>query len=463
MFEKNTFRELPQHFLTEIYMNGGLKRELAQREIDPEDLAIFLHPEGELELRVVDFHHRSVDVPMKEPVVHRKKDHSHVYCSFDVKGVGFLKPETHASKKDGIERGELAGYPSAYITSHSKETPWGYDALGLFDERMAMTTVKKSEELSALGMRVEAFVALYRLDRVYVDGEVTTLSALKREAAERFMQERADLKATIKSMMQNRTRPLLEEEILPIRKQIEQLEVWKDDMMRNFSPVIGIRLMKSVFRIRDLQDATPAQARIMLEEAVANLQTERRLLHQEETVPEFTLSSVEGREAYLTQLAKWFGEGLGILMKTGQSHLFLHMGNLSLAGEIVDLDSVSKVLRTRQGKVSFGDGANVYTAMHEEYHLPNCLIKDMRDIVFSLKKLVQALRAQGYDIRKTAKEQIVHASLAGFTKALGTDHEPYQAIHVTNQRLCEVFGSILERILISGEHMSPLPQDDSAK
>ncbi len=454
MFETRTFREIPKKFLTEVYINPSLKRELSKLEINPEDLVVFLHPDGELELRVIDFHHRSADMSLSSPLVHTKKTASHVYCQFDLKGVGFIKPETHSSKKDGIEKGELAGYPSAYIIPNSQETPWGYDALGLFDERMAVTTVKKSEELASLGMRVEAFVGLYRLDAVYLEeGRLTSVAALKKEASERFMAEYTELKESL-----TKKDTSLEEKVA-IKHKMDDLRAWKNDLARDFSPVVGVRLMKSVFRIRDLQDATSEQARFMLEEAIANLQAEQRLLNKEAESNEPSLESIEGREAYIKKLAKWFGEGLGILMRTGQSHLFLHMGNLSLAGEVVDLDSVGKVLRTRSGKAYWADGANVYRALNQEYRLPNCLVKDMRDIVISTKKLIHAMDSHGYNMRRDSRADVVQAAMEGFTHGLGTAVEPYKTIQVSNERLCEVFGQILDRVLVTGKKFEAIPKD----
>jgi hypothetical protein len=146
-------------------------------------------------------------------------------------------------------------------------------------------------------------------------------------------------------------------------------------------------------------------------------------------------------------------------MKTGQSHLFLHMGNLSLAGEVVDLDSVSKVLRTRSGKAYWADGANVYTTLNPEYQLPNCLVKDMRDIAISIKKLIQAMSSHGYGIRRDSRGDIVKAVLEGFTNGLGAQVEPYEAIHVTNERLREAFGQILDRVLIEGRKFEAIPKD----
>jgi hypothetical protein len=459
MFETRNFREIPKKFVTEVYVNPGLKRELSKLEVNPEDLVVFLHPDGELEMRVIDFHHRSADVPLSSPIVHSKKATSHVYCQFDLKGVGFIKPETHSSKKDGIEKGELSGYPAAYIIPNSQETPWGYDALGLFDERMAMTTVKKSEELASLGMRVEAFAALYRLDAIYLErGRLTSVAALKKEASERFMAEYTELKAVLEN--KDGSRALSEDEKVVIKGKMDDLKAWKNDLMKDFSPVVGVRLMKSVFRIRDLQDATPDQARLMLEEAIVNLQAEQRLLDKGGNESDgMSVTSYEGREVYVKKLSRWFGEGLGILMKTGQSHLFLHMGNLSLAGEVVDLDSVSKVLRTRSGKAYWADGANVYTTLNPEYQLPNCLVKDMRDIAISIKKLIQAMSSHGYGIRRDSRGDIVKAVLEGFTNGLGAQVEPYEAIHVTNERLREAFGQILDRVLIEGRKFEAIPKD----
>ncbi len=417
----------------------------------------FLDPKGGLELRVVDFHHRSVDQTMAHPVNYKAGEARHILWRIDAKGVGFIKPETYVSNKHDIKPGDLAGYPEVHMSPYCRETPWGYDSLGLFDERMAGTTVKKAEELSRLGMRVETFAAYYRLNTVHVGGETITVKELKRRTIEDFKEQAKEVRAVAANARRNGASP---EEVETIKARAKRLLEHEQDLRQNFEPVIAIRLMRSVFRIRDLQDGTRDQKRIMIEEAVAALQAESRLLHGVESP--IRLDTMEGCDAYLKQLADWFGQGLGVLFRTGQSHIFLHMGNLSLAGEIVDLDSVTKVMRTRLGKGYLGDGANVYTTTHPEYGIPNCLVKDMRDLCFSNRNLRKSFLGMNYATTGNSRKLMADALKAGFARGIG-EEEPYALIGVSNQKLQEVFAAIVQRIIVGGESMPPIAPDPESE
>ncbi|MBP7134052.1 hypothetical protein KBA73_02445 [Patescibacteria group bacterium] len=452
-FETRRFREIPEGDLIEMYANKELAPDLALHGFDPKRAAVFLDPKGGLELRVVDFHHRSVDQTMEHPVNYKAGEARHILWRVDTKGAGFIKPETYVSKKHEIESGDLAGYPEVHMTPYSKETPWGYDSLGLFDERMAGTTVKKAEELSRLGMRVETFAAYYRLKTVHVGGETITIEELKRRTIEDFKEQATEVKAEATRLRRDGGTP---KEIEELKERAKTLLGHEKDLRENFEPVIAIRLMRSIFRIRDLEDGTHEQARIMIEEAVAALQAESRLLHGVESP--IRLDTMDGRDAYLKQLGDWFGEGLGVLFRTGQSHLFLHMGNLSLAGEIVDLDSVTKVMRTRLGKGYLGDGANVFRTTHPEYGIPNCLVKDMRDLCLSNRNLRKSFLAHGYTTSGASRLLLADALKVGLARGIGQE-EPYALLGVSNQKLQEVFAAIVQRIVINGETMSRIMPD----
>lgn len=457
------FAEIPHQQLEEIYSNKTWKRVIEKQGLDPKKIAVFLHPEGELELRTIDFHHRSVDRVAKDTLVApaTEKVPGRAFCHFDIKGAGFINPETHASKKDSLEKGSLKGYPEAYIIAGSQETPWGYDALGLFDERMAVTSVKKAEELAALGMRTEEFVSLLRMNTLYLNGKATPVSALTTEASKRFLDDAKKITPHIQRLRQELAKAPpeavveKEKELLALLNERETLTRGARDVKKDFQPVIAIRLMRSVFRIRDLVDAeSPDQARFMLEEAIDNLKKEAHTLGLDE--PPFSLHEAKGREAFVEFLATWYGKNLGILMKNGQSHQFLHMGNLTLAGEVVDLDSVGKVIQLRQGKAYFSDGANNFRTLHPRFGIPNCLVKDIRDTVISIKKLLRAMKANGYAATKTAS--ITESFVQGYTDGLG-EHEPYLSINVSNQQLKTIAGTIAQEALDQGVKYPSIPVD----
>ncbi len=428
-FEHARFREIPKNDLTEFYSNRSLKNELDKLGIDPAKLAVFLDSQGTIELRVLDFHHRSVDRPMPEPVRKGRGERKRVYCQLDIKGVGLIKPETHESKKEGIEKGSLAGYPEAYVIPGSTETPWGYDVLGLFDERLASGSAKLSEKLAAKGMRTEEYAALYRLNAVVIEGRRVGVEEFKKNAKQRFLDEARAAKDDVAK---------------------ERYKKMARDVVENFDPVIGIRCMRSVFRIRDLRDAAnPEQARIMLEEACANLNHEARLLGTD--APVMNPHEQEDREAYVRHIVYSFAKNAGIMHREGLAHFYLHMGNLSLAGEVVDLDSVTKIFRKKGGRLEISDVAGGFRDVDPLYGIPRCLIKDLRDMVVSVKKLVKAMKKNGFGVSDMTRA--ADAMAKGYADGLG-DQEPFKDVGVTPGRLVAVLKDFLTEGLIGN---APLP------
>lgn len=456
----STFERLPREALELLYENPNWKKAIAAEQINLEDSIVFLHPDGSLELRTINQHHRSVDIPLKKPLSPTSipTQQARTFCYFDVKGVGFIHPETHASKKDSIEAGALRDYPEAYIISGSQETPWGYDALGLFDERMALTSVKKAEELADLGMRTEELVALYRINRLFVGGKEVTVKSFITESRGRLIDESKRVRERFQSLSKHLKANRTEKKQLELESALQDHQVLVEgarDITKNFQPVIGIRLMRSVFRVRDFRDASNNhEAKLILDEAMDRLNQEALAIGEEP--PGFCLEQPEKRELFIRFICYWYGKNLGILQGSGRSHQFLHMGNLTLAGEIVDLDSVAKVLRTRKDRVYLAEGANNFRATHPRFLIPNCLIKDIRDMVISIKKLLKKFKDIGYPIPD--KRVACQAFIDGFTNGFG-EQEPFTGIGISGARMKDIARTIVTEAIIDQIRYPTIPVD----
>ncbi len=459
-FATERFRNLPEEGLTQIYRNPRIKL-----PFDPKDLALFLdRKNGKVSLRSLPYHHRSADLGISTIIREKDKMRSNVYCQFDVKGGGFLFPESHESKKVGVTAGDLADSPEAYLFPDSPETPWGYDALGLFDERMAQGTIKRADQLSALGMRTEAVVAMYRTDRIFLNGTEVPIKDFKQEAIERI---RALAKEAESVEEKDRYRHMVK------------------DIHEMFDPVVMVRVMRSVFRLRDFTDGTREQQLAMLEEACQNVNYEQATLG---LLNRFNVKTSEGREAFLEFIANWYGKNAGILHGEGFVHIFLHRGNLTLAGEIVDLDSVHPMLKrivfhgkpenksrwmseqqidqpftkaTNEGCVIINPDVGLHRQPDERFRLPKCFVKDIRDLCFSLRMVLKEdwfKEQKNTQIRKRISQGLIKGYLDGLNQ-----QSPLQAIGISREQMIEAFEAIANEVVRDGKNMSPIPPDEETE
>lgn len=457
-FVAERFRNLPEEGLTEIYHNPRIKL-----PFDPKDLALFLDREnGTVALRGLPYHHRSADLGVSTIIHEEDKKRRNVYCQFDIKGGGFVFPEFHESKKMGVEAGDLAGYPEAHLYPDSPETPWGYDALGLFDERMANGAIKRADQLSAAGMRTEGIAGVYRTDRIFLNGKEVPVKDFKHEAIERMRALAKDTKS-------------LEE-----KEKYRELAQNVRDM---FDPVVMIRVMRSVFRVRDFSDASLEQKEAMLDEACRNVNYE----HEALGLPErFTVKTPEGLENFLAYISRWYGRNTGIMHAEGFVHTFLHMGNLTLAGEVVDLDSVQPMLKrsvfrgkpenkaawieeqanesffreTEEGCVFINPDVGLHRKPDDRFGLPKCLVKDMRDVCFSIRMMLKDdwLKERGNkQMRQRIAQQLIEGYIDGFDQ-----RSPFEAVGVPRERIAAAFREIAAEVVRDGKKMSPIPPDEES-
>lgn len=460
-FSQERFRNLPEQALEEMYHNPRI-----ELPFDRKDVGMFLdRKSGPVKLHVLDYHHRSADLGINTAIHEKDKKRNHVYCQIDLKGSGFQFPESYESKKSGVPRGLMAGTEEAFILTGSMETPWGYEPMGLMDERSVDFTIDISDTLSAAGMRTEAVAAVFRLHKLILNGEEVTTKEFKRRNIDRIVE-----------MAKN-------DEDKEHRKEL--IEMAKD-IRDNFQPVLLIRLMRSVLRIRDLAEE-PEKIQSMLNEACRSLNNEARGLEQ---LGGYEAETQAGKERLLQKMAYEIGKNLGILQREGYVHMFLHMGNLTLAGEIVDLDSVEHVVKapafkgkaenkqawlqrgdedgsyigrpffseTEQGCAFIHPGVGLHQTADAQFGIPRCLLKDIRDSCFSFRGLLKEMK-NGMKVGTVFREKMMDEYTRGVKAGLG-GAEPFSQIGLTNERLQEVVRAMAQKIIERGEHYPPIPGDD---
>jgi hypothetical protein len=464
-FKQEYYKNIPEKNIEEIYRNPRLRL-----PFDPKDLVMFLDRRAEgtesekaRRLRTIPYHHRSADLGITTPIHEQfpakegKQGMHHVYTQVDIKGSGFVYPEEHESKKHGMSAGELAGSPEAVFVPESVETPMGYDILGLLDAGMIQTTIEKSRYLAAKGMRTEAVAGVYGIDVIRMDGKDTSVKEFKKEAI-LILQEQ--LKELIKG--EN------DAEIQTIKEKITSLK--SED---GFRPAIEVRCMRSVLRLRDLKDA-PVESRLeLIREAIKSLNIEMQYLGEGQR---FDSESPEGLKEWMEFVTFWIGKNTGIMHREGLAHEFLHMGNLTMAGEIVDLDSVQSVIKTGKGEgKSFENepffrrnaegysyinpGVGMHRLPDERFGLPKCLIKDLRDVCFSFRMLLKNIPQLK---KKLDSHLLAQKMYEGYVEGLG-DAETSLAIGISGDSLLTVMESIAKEVIGNGAYYAPIPADDAEK
>lgn len=465
---------MEHHFLTETFSNPeGPIRPLYRNPhvrlpFDPKELVMFVHRDAPVseegtplppQLRVLPYHHRSADFGvsyvMHERIPSSDADHpevDNVFCQIDLKGGGFLFPEGYESKKDRLPLGSFSGASEAALVSHSMETVARYNVLGLLDDHMATSVIQTAERLAAAGMRTEAIAGVYYLPSIRVEGKEVPIEEWKHRLETQFDSLIAEARAR------------------GDEAEASDLEYKKEDLDEEFNPVEAVRLMRSVFRWRDVVEArSETEQNEMLSEACKNLNLEAQELGQRAG---FEVETAGGKQRWMNFITRWVGKNMGILHREGLIHTFLHMGNLTLAGEVVDLDSVQNVVSTKRiagakqqpfatkvgetgGKYAYIDPAiGRHRLPDSEFGLPKCLLKDLRDGCFSVRAFLREVRK----FQDVDRAPLVKAMQEGYDEGFGNG-EPFQAIGISRDRLCEVLNQLAERIIGRKEYYAPVPLD----
>lgn len=434
-FPQERFLEVPQSSLEELYIHKKINRALQEKEIDVSKCAVFLDKTGEgIFLRVIDFHHRTIDKKLDDSIEVEKDSYKNVYAYLDLKGVGFISPATYESKKEGIEYGSLGDVDEIHLKIFSPETPWGYDVLGLFDERMATQSVKWANKLESIGVRSEVFAAVYRLNNIWIRGEQKPVTEFIKEQSQKLRDDA------------NNTNDLIKQ---------EQVLKMAEDFETNFQPVIAIRCMRSVFRIRDLYDSPDVIAKLMLKEAIDNLKQESIVLNKD--IPDYNIDLQDGLKEYIKTIIGWVSYNLGILQKEGLCHNYLHMGNISLAGEVVDLDSMYKGIKKVFGKAMFSKDVPEHLKQeNKKYGIPYFFYKDIRDSLFSCKKLIERIKKLGYEI--PTEQEVNDIFMDSWLKGI-SEINLYESIGVPFEKLKNGLEQMVKDVILYKVNLKTLQKE----
>lgn len=364
---------------------------------------------GFVEAILYDNHHRAVEIPLPESIlVEQAGGVVAVYNALNIKGVGFINPRNFESKKDNYY-GSINS--PTVVLAPSKEYDWGTHVLGMLDGRVAKTLIQESMFLQGLGGRAEGVAATFRLNSCFYEGELCSIEEL-------------------------------------VKIGVIDNEPYKD--LGAFYPTELFRLLKNNVRVKDLNDETkrPEEKSRLLEDAFGQLMEEyfllknqyERLLQEDpqskylnslkeqldHMSPDYNINDTISMNEYLRHTAYWTGKNLGILHGNLKYMCFYNSGNVTLSlGEVVDLDSISKISRFSDDGDFDDKNVILKDASGKSYEfnsVSRVFLKDIRDASFTLRILISNIKkSTGSSIKRN---MIFEQFKEGYERGLASAGKP---------------------------------------
>ncbi|MBU1167576.1 hypothetical protein KKC60_04185, partial [Patescibacteria group bacterium] len=322
-------------------------------------------------------HHRAAEMPLPEALVDQRREQYGkanyysigLYNVLNVKGLGFLFPESYESRKENYYGKK--GQPTVETKASDEEYPWGTQVLGMFDGRLFETLRKNTELIIRHGGRVENILAAYQIEACFFEGELKTIEELK------------------------------EKGVIP-------KEAYEDH--GEFVPLEVFRLQRSNIRVKDFSSADTEEKKKMLSEVFQSLNKEFKTLQKIEKQSndeiekvsinkqlsrmsgEYDQDNHETVGLYLENSAYWVGKNLGIIESLGRFITYYNSGNVTMAaGELVDLDSVDELNAKDHINVPAVVAKDRTLGENLDFQIPPAFLKDIRDALLTLKILAKSV------------------------------------------------------------------------
>ena len=348
-----------------------------------EDEIIFVDPVGGAEERVVEAPHWRAASKDGVKAVFQGSSLKDYFYTANVKGVGYLKPTLKGGRKFNK------------YDDWKRTDEYGFKgAYGLAEEDDFIdgkeNIVEKSSRLIGEGFRTECYGVVAKLKNVYYQGKITPIKELKNK------------------------------KIIPASKK--------------FEPHIGVRYLKLNNRVEEVKESGFDRARELFERAfnVFNKEVKDKGLQ----FPEIKLGDRLGEEIFFKEFFARMGGNLGIMQNEGLICWHLHASNITLAAEIVDIGPIMTLK-------AFKDKGDEEVADKFE-GIAIGFLKDMRDVSYALKFLINSGEAQGMSIGD--KIDLLKAFLTAYKSRL-------QSRQANLYGACE---KILKAVLIEGRQLAGL-------
>lgn len=454
------YEEIPEQYVRELYNNPHLQSSLnwrefavfidrAKREKTPKSVDAFILPR----------HHRAVNFFPAENLVERRKlqdgkEEEFHYTTVNSKGGGFVVPLRYNDKGE-------SGYTTAdpEIVKHkTPEYQWGYDMLGLMDGRVAWSLKRKTDQMIESGARCESIAAVFAIDAVKYKGEWTPVDVLRKQTDDEghriWPQTNFD---------EIRTRQKNARGDAEYKNYLEQL-AGEGRYIGEYHPVIVVRLQRTPYRIKDFdQESSLEIRRQILDHALNVVSWEQKF--RDSFFPDLSAEKLDDIAQYLCFMAESMGHNLGVLQRNGYFMQYLNSGNVSMAGELIDLDSLVSVFKNKKTKdgedlVFDNSGLADYEGEEQYYHIPKFIFKDMRDAVLACYKVYTAVK----EVLPSIGLKSVHRQKMGlkFTDSYASALKEGEGMAriVSKTSLIEVCQSIVTTRFIEGATLARTPIDE---
>lgn len=319
----------------------------------PQEHFVFINPKkGDKGFLVEAPHWRTVTQEGVNASIETSKGKDFFY-TLNIKGVGYLKPTL---KREYT----LDDYDDwNRLDEYELEGAYGLADKGDFFNSDGSVVVKSNYFIEN-GLRTEAYWAIGKLHNVIYKGRRKSVGDMQKESK------------------------------IPSNQKVK--------------PEMALRLLKTNTRIAELKESDSSRQKVLLKEAfdVFNRETKDKNLN----FPELQVNNKENQETFLNEFAKRMGENLAVLQNLGYIGWHMHSSNITLAAEIVDIGPYLP------GEDYKGDPEFV-----SEYEgVWRGALKDMRDICYDLKFLLQAfedITGENFD-----KSDFAESFVGGFVSTL---------------------------------------------
>ncbi len=359
---------------------------------------LFVNPSGGTETRLASPPHwRSVSTPDFSGSVRIEPPNAEAthepFFEANTKGIGYLKPSARGASVDEQNRW--------MVKDNFGAERFGYKMLGLAklgefestDEKPSL--IDRSMHLLGAGLRTETYWGIAKLNNVIYKGQPTSIQELR------------------------------DKRIITSRK--------------TFEPALAVRLFKTNSRVEEAY-RDDSRRHALFDKAFDVYNKEQRAKHSEDP-RELHRGNIREEREFFATFCERMGTNLAVLFNEGIHCLYLHSSNITLAAEIADIgtmanyrDEKQKDFVKKHGGVRFG-------------HL-----KDTRDIMYTLRYLSQAARADG--LHTSTREALYNAFMKGFRDTL--DPEQLRQRDTDPQKADAWVSQIAETVLVRRERLVPL-------
>ncbi len=304
----------------------------------------------------------------------------------NTKGAGFLKPFCEGLSLDDYETW-------TYTKAGRKDTLGMMDLSALLAPRHILP---ESQFLFEQGLRAEVYWTCAQLHRVPRQGSMQTIEQLAGN------------------------------KVIPKKKGMG----------------IAVRLLRNNDRIAECAEADERREAIF-EKAFDRFNREN--MSSKLGFPELHIGDPDHERLFITKFARRMGGNLAVLCNIGFLHYHLHSSNVTMAAEVVDIESMIHWQKL--------NATNIYMKEYDGVRV--MYLKDMRDAVYGIKKLLLGARRAG--LHCPPPEQIVEELVQGFLEQM--DPEQFRVQKTDPSGAEQWLRAIAHAALVEGRRLMALKNE----